>query len=332
MAQSNNAASRKIPLICSGHSRPVPDLSYSPITDEGFFLISACLDGKPMLRNGMTGDWIGTFTGHKGAVWSAHLNSIATQAVTASADYNAKVWDALSGQELQNFLHTRIVRSIHFSNDNKRILTGGQDKVLRVFDLGKPETEPSLTLEGHTNTIKVALWLKSDDNLLVSGGQDAVLRLWDIRTKKEAKSFPMKSAITGVEISLDGKHLTTCAGKEVSFWDIEKFELIKTFPIPTEVNSASLSPDATTFVIGGTDFWSRVFDFNSGKELEVLKGHHGPVHCIRFSPDGQTFASGSEDGTIRLWQSGEPKPYGLWQEIKDPQTPQKADANNDTKT
>lgn len=30
-----------------------------------------------------------------------------------------------------------------------------------------------------------------------------------------------------------------------------------------------------------------------GEEREVLKGHHGPVHCIEFSPDGEMFASGS---------------------------------------
>ena len=30
-----------IPLVCHGHSRPVVDLFYSPVTPDGYFLISA---------------------------------------------------------------------------------------------------------------------------------------------------------------------------------------------------------------------------------------------------------------------------------------------------
>ena len=53
--------------------------------------------------------------------------------------------------------------------------------------------------------------------------------------------------------------------------------------------------------------WVHLHDMETGAEEQTTKGHHGPVHCVRFAPDQNSYCSGSEDGTIRIWQTIEPK-------------------------
>ena len=67
------------------------------------------------------------------------------------------------------------------------------------------------------------------------------------------------------------------------------------------VNSATLHPERKAFVAAGGNFWVYVHEFETGEELQCNKGHHGPVYGVRFTPDGKTYASGGDDGTIRIW-------------------------------
>ncbi|CAG8975498.1 hypothetical protein HYALB_00004817 [Hymenoscyphus albidus] len=348
-----------VPLTCHGHSRPVTHLNFSGFVDgeEDYYLISACKDNNPMLRDGVTGDWIGTFFGHKGAVYQARLSPDAATAATASADFTAKVWDTHSGEVLCTLQHNHIVRAIAFPPDKGDLLaTGGMEKKLRLFDLSKhaailpPNTKSTpkkmvVNPEGKTNgaldrsligaeegfeigpgvhkgTIKAIVWSK-DPNILVTAADDKVIRWWDLRTQSVVQEKTVQGDIGSCEFTnyqpqptdIGGGYpvLVIAAGKTVYFYGgPDSRNLIKSVDLPYEVASAALHPTQRKFVTGGIkDTWAKVYNYDTEQELDVHKGHHGPIWSISFSPDGSLYATGSEDGTIKMWKNCT-GPYGLW--------------------
>jgi serine-threonine kinase receptor-associated protein len=95
-----------------------------------------------MVRRGDSGNWIGTFDGHKGAVWGVALDDRAMLAATASADFSACLWDAITGKQLHEFKHKHIVKSVEFSRDSATLATGGHEGIVRLFSVAEPDAEP----------------------------------------------------------------------------------------------------------------------------------------------------------------------------------------------
>ncbi|XWS71971.1 hypothetical protein CRYUN_Cryun02cG0000500 [Craigia yunnanensis] len=310
-----------VPLVCHGHSRPVVDLFYSPFTPDVFFLISDSKDSSPMLRNGETGDWIGTFEGHKGAVWSVCLDTNALHAASGSADFTVKVWDALTGDELHSFEHKHIVRACAFSElnflpnteegtstfsaivdifstdkairadtiilDTHLLLTGGVEKVLRIYDLNCSDAPPR-EVDKSPGSVRTVAWMHSDQTILSSCTDMGGVRFWDVRSGKFVQTLETKSSVTSAGVKM-----------------VDISQLQMDIRLSSGMQTTSLEPKyGNKFIAGGEDMWVCVFDFHTGGEIACNKGHHGPVHSVRFSPGGESYASGSEDGTIRIWQTG----------------------------
>ena len=144
-----------VPVICPGHDRPVREVHFSGETEDGTFMVSACLDRKPYLRDGESGDWIGTFEGHRGAVWGAKINSEATLVATASADFSARLWNAVDGKVIQSWEHPHVVKSCDFAPDGTVVATGCRDGKCRVFNATKPAATAEVSIDAGSVSVSI---------------------------------------------------------------------------------------------------------------------------------------------------------------------------------
>lgn len=118
-------------------------------------------------------------------------------------------------------------------------------------------------------------------------------------------------ATTG-QVERHGDCIIIAAGTNGYVIEAASGKLIKKLELSYDLSAFSINPDNSQFLAGcGSDTWVRLHDYKTGELLDTYKGHHGPVHSIAYSPDGCVGATGSEDGTIRLWKMT-PEPYGLW--------------------
>ena len=120
-------------------------------------------------------------------------------------------------------------------------------------------------------------------------------RWWDLRSRKLTTSINFPNPVTSMEHSSQTNRIVVTSGKTVSFIPaLPNGSQTHSLTLNYAPSSASIHPILQDRFVTGciTDEWVRIHDI-TGEERDILKGHHGPVHCVEFSPDGQMFASGS---------------------------------------
>ena len=145
-----------------------------------------------------------------------------------------------------------------------------------------------------------------DGQYIATGGDDGKVKVWNATSGFCSVTFSEHSAaISGVEFAKQGQILFSASlDGTVRAFDLVRYRNFRTFtsPSPVQFSSFAVDPSGEVVVAGSIDsFEIFMWSVQTGKLLDILSGHEGPVSGLSFSPTGNLLASGSWDKSVRLW-------------------------------
>lgn len=162
------------------------------------------------------------------------------------------------------------VNCLAYSPDSQLLATGADDNKVKVWTVSSGFC--FVTFTEHTNAV-TALHFMANNHSLLSASLDGTVRAWDLFRYRNFRTFTTPSSRQFVSLASDQSGEVICAGT------LDSFEIF-------------------------------VWSMKTGRLLDILSGHEGPVHGLVFSPTNATLASSSWDKTVRLWNVFEGKGSG----------------------
>jgi len=239
--------------------------------------------------------------------------------LSCSLDCKIKLWDVMTHRKcVRTYIgHTETVRDICFSNDGKRFISAGFDKVIQYWD-----TETGKVIKSFTNKkIPFCCILNPDEdkqNMFLVGTATKKILQYDINSGQVVQSYDehLGSINSLTFIDSNRKFVSTSDDKKIFIWEFGLPVVVKHISEPTmhSIPTTSLHPNGKYFTGQSLDNKIVVYDCKSGFKINRKKKFTGHINAgyacgIDFSPDGQFLMSGDADGRIWFWDWRTTKNY-----------------------
>lgn len=231
--------------------------------------------------------------GHFGKVYALHWGATDMNAnggesrnlISASQDGKLIVWNAFSKQKLHAIpLRSTWVMTCAFEpSRGQMVACGGLDNVCSVYKLTKPGNmmaAHATELSGHEGYLACCRFIDEKTILTCSG--DSTCLLWDIQKQKSVKSFTDHTGdVMSVCVSPTNPSIFVSGSCDASakVWDIRTGSAVQSFGEAT---------------LGDSTAGSTQNNLN-------MYAHNSDINSVDFLTNGETFATGSDDSTARIF-------------------------------
>ncbi|KAI8877031.1 WD40 repeat-like protein [Backusella circina FSU 941] len=189
------------------------------------------------------------------------------------------------------------------------ILTGGNDKIVQVYD--KKNGRMYSKLLGHTRKVTSVKFrgYTGESNIVLSSSADQSVRVWVPAIKKGYrlghKVIAHEDKVTGISIHPTKDYFASAGmDKKCCLFDFELATPIVKFndtESETGYTSISFHPDGLLLGAGTESDAVKIWDVKTSKIAASLDEHRGAIRALSFSGNGYILAVASQDNLVNIW-------------------------------
>ncbi len=181
--------------------------------------------------------------------------------------------------------HTAAVRSLAFVGDVDRLVSGGDDRIVRLWEWSGRTGKQGVEVETQTPIVAVAV--TPDGARVAAAGADHVVRVWPVADSAAAKECRGHTgAILAVGFNASGQPFSASADGSVRTWNAVDGNQAATWSPPAAPVAVVPTADRQVLVVATADGALRSHRLDSGQVVRPLNEAAGRPTSAALSADG----------------------------------------------
>lgn len=191
--------------------------------------------------------------------------------------------------------------AICFEYNSAKLITGGQDRTIKIWDTNTGSL--SRSLYGSLGSV-LDLTITHDNKSVIAATSSNNLYVFDMGSGR------MNHTLTGhtdkvcaVDVSkVSSRHIVSAAyDRTIKTWDMLKGYCTNTIIFPSNCNAICFSVDGQTILSGHVDGNLRLWDIQTGKLLSEVAAHSLAVTSLSLSRNGNMLLTSGRDNMHNLF-------------------------------